>query len=55
MMKIKSFITDTHEISRLLKNLGFPAFTTPLPEKATGPPDIFIEACFEDLPVDESI
>lgn len=53
-MKIKSFITDPYEVARLLKNLGIPAFTTPMPVRATGPPESYTERCFEDLPTDET-
>lgn len=37
-MKIVGFIVDCQEVSRLLKNLGIPPFTTPKPIPSTGPP-----------------
>jgi hypothetical protein len=37
-MKIKSLITDPHEVKRLLDNLGIPPFIKPQPISAVGPP-----------------
>jgi hypothetical protein len=38
-MRIVSFITDSNEVNRLLKNLGIPAWTTPEPIKSNAPPN----------------
>ena len=38
-MKIKSFITNPHEVKRLLDNLGIPPFIKPLPITSVGPPE----------------
>jgi len=38
-MRIKSFITDPHEVKRLLDNLGIPPFIKPQPIDGVGPPD----------------
>ena len=38
LMRIAGFITDPSEINRLLKNLGIPPWTTPLPIQANAPP-----------------
>jgi hypothetical protein len=40
-MKIKSFITDTKEVKRLLDNLGIPGFVKLLPICGPAPPDGF--------------
>jgi hypothetical protein len=37
-MKTKSFITNPHEVKRLLDGLGIPPFIKPLPISAVGPP-----------------
>jgi hypothetical protein len=47
-MKIKAFITDTKQISRLLASLNIQPFSKPEPIKATAPPQEF-EHSFDDL------
>ena len=37
-MRIVSFITNSNEVNRLLKNLGIPAWTIPTPIKSNAPP-----------------
>jgi hypothetical protein len=37
-MRVVSFITDSNEVNRLLKNLGIPAWTIPTPIKSNAPP-----------------
>ena len=37
-MRVVSFITNSNEINRLLKNLGIPAWTIPEPIKSNAPP-----------------
>jgi hypothetical protein len=41
-MRIKSFITDTKEVKRLLDHLGIPGFIKPEPIRTAAPPDGFI-------------
>ena len=38
-MRIKSFITDTKEVKRLLDHLGIPGFIKPTPILGAAPPD----------------
>ena len=37
-MRVVSFITDSNEVNRLLKNLGIPAWTIPEPIRSNAPP-----------------
>ena len=37
-MRVVSFITDSNEVNRLLKNLGIPTWTIPEPIKSNAPP-----------------
>jgi hypothetical protein len=37
-MRVVSFITNSNEVNRLLKNLGIPAWTIPEPIKSNAPP-----------------
>ena len=39
-MRIKSFITDPHQVKRLLGSVGIPPFIKPLPISGVGPPDM---------------
>jgi hypothetical protein len=34
-----SFITNSNEVNRILKNLGIPAWTIPEPIRSNAPPD----------------